>query len=352
MLAEPPVVSAGSRREAGLRRIVLGALAALVAATLSPAPTAARAKPVPCEYEGVERVVAVADVHGAYDRYVEILHAAGVVDDGRHWTAGRTHFVQIGDMVDRGPDSRRVLDFLQDLEPQARRAGGAVHVLLGNHEVMRMLGDLRYVSPGEYHAFTTVNSDEVRQSYLRTLGGEERAKAGAGPPLGFLEMRIAFGRRGRYGSWLRKLDTVIRVNDVLFVHGGLSPEVAQKRCDEINDTVRRELTADLDKTRDAPLKSLAASEDGPLWYRGLTREPDEFQPKLDEILRLQGARAIVVGHTVQPDGHIQVRFGGKVIALDTGMQPEYVKTGRASALEIKDGVFTAVYATGREVLSR
>jgi len=337
-------------RSARFPGIVLGLLVAALLAALLAAPTAAREKLARCEYEGVERVVAVGDVHGAYDRYVEILQTAGVLDDRRHWSGGRTHFVQLGDIVDRGADSRRVLDLLRSVEDPAKRAGGRVHVLLGNHEVMRMLGDLRYVAPGEYQAFVTGDSVHMRGHYLEALSAEERAAVAGETPLGLVEMRQAFGRNGDYGRWLRRLDTVIRINDVVFVHGGLSPEVAQTRCHAINETVRKELTDDIDKTRAAPLKSLVAGENGPLWYRGLSRESDDFLPKLDEILTLQGARAIVVGHTVQQDGRIQKRLGGKVFALDTGMQPAYVANGRASALEIKGGVYTAIYTDRRDVL--
>ena len=333
-------------------RLALGVAAGAVLAASVPSPMAAGQKPLPCEYAGVERVVAVGDVHGAYDRYVEILRVAGVVDDHQHWAAGHAHFVQLGDVLDRGAESRKVIDFLRGLEDGARRAGGAVHFLLGNHEVMRMLGDLRYVAPGEYQAFATSNSEDLRRRYLERLPREERSKLPGELPLGWVEMRMAYGQDGDYGKWLRKLDTVIRVNDVIFVHGGLSPDVALKPCNTINDTVRRELGSDIDKTRAAPLQSLVASADGPLWYRGLAQESDDFLPKLDEILKLQGAKAIVVGHTVESGSRIEKRLGGKVFAIDTGMQPVYVPNGRASALEVKDGVFTAIYTDKREVLSR
>src|SRR6516225_11795598 len=107
----------------------------------------------PCEIDGIERIVAVGDVHGAYDRFVAILRTAGVIDEQLHWAAGKTHLVQLGDVVDRGPDSRKALDLLRRLEAEAPPAGGQVHALLGNHEVARMLGDFRLVTPGEYAAF-------------------------------------------------------------------------------------------------------------------------------------------------------------------------------------------------------
>src|SRR5262249_27087123 len=156
-------------------------------------------------------------------------------------------------------------------------------------------------------------------------------------------MRIAFGRQGEYGEWLRKHDTVVRINGVVFLHGGISPAVAAMPCETINKTVRRELTDDLDKTRAAPLSTLAAREDGPPWYRGLAQSPDSFAADVDDILARQHATAIVVAHTVTPDGRVRMRFGGKVVQIDTGMQPAYVQNGRASALEIHNGIFTAIY---------
>src|SRR3990170_6802605 len=126
-----------------LPRLVLAAVAA-VATGLLTAPTLPVAAAASCEIDRIERIVAVGDVHGAYDQLVDILRTAGLLDARMRWSGRRTHLVQLGDVVDRGPDSRKVLDLLRRIEGDARRAGGAVHVLLGNHEVMRMLGDFRY----------------------------------------------------------------------------------------------------------------------------------------------------------------------------------------------------------------
>ena len=301
-----------------------------------------------CEWEAVEHVVAVGDVHGAYDRYVEILTVAGVIDANGRWAGGSTHFVQLGDVVDRGPDSRKALDFLRRLEREAQSAGGRVHVLLGNHEVARMLGDLRLTALAEYEAFAASGSEALRERFLLTLKPAERDEALKQTPLGQIEMRQAFGRDGEYGKWLRQLPVTIKINGIVFVHGGISPAVAPLGCSAINDQVRRELTSDLDKTRTAPLASLAARVDGPLWYRGLTQEPDAFAPQVTDILSKLGARVIVIGHTVSPTGRIGTRFDGRVVQIDTGMQPAYVPNGRASALEIRRGEATAIYVDRRE----
>jgi len=146
-------------------------------------------------------------------------------------------------------------------------------------------------------------------------------------------------------------DAVAKINGILFLHGGISPAVAPTSCDDINATVQREITTDFDQTQKAPLSSLAARVDGPLFYRGLAEESDAFEPQVDEILAKQGVKAIVIGHTVSPTGRIRPRFGGKVFQLDTAMQPAYVPNGRASALEIKDGQFTAIYVDRKDTLT-
>jgi hypothetical protein len=328
-----------SRRAIGLG--LAGAIAVAV--------STAAAMP-PCEIEGVERIVAVGDVHGAYERFVEVLQTAGILDGRLHWGGGRAHLVQLGDVVDRGPDSRKTLDLIERLQGEARRSGGAVHALLGNHEVMRMLGDLRYVTPGEYDKFTTARSGRVRGDFVAAANLPLRDELLKDTPLGFVEMRVAFGSNGHYGKWLRKLDTVVKINGVLFLHGGISPGIAGMSCDAVNTAVRREITTDIEQTRSAAPESLSAREDGPLWYRGLAEEPDAFASSVDTILARQNARAIVIGHTVTPDARIRARFGGKVVQIDTGMQPAYVKNGRASALEIRNGVFSAIYTDRRDVL--
>lgn len=307
-----------------------------------------------CEWSGVDRVVAIGDVHGAYDRFVEILKTAGIVDDSLRWAAGSTHVVQLGDLVDRGDDSRKALDLVRRLEKEAEKAGGRLHLLLGNHEAARMLGDLRLTAPGEYAAFVTADSESLREKYLKVAkpaSDEERAQLLQQLPLGLIEMRLAFGRDGDYGKWLRDLPAVVKINDLVFVHGGLSPAVAPMGCAAINEQVHRDLTSDFEKTIAAPLASLTARVDGPLWYRGLAQEPDEFAPQVDDILAKMAARAIVIGHTVAITGRITTRFGGRVVQIDTGMQPAYAQGGRASALEIARGEATAIYVDRRDPIA-
>ena len=289
------------------------------------------------------------DVHGAYDRLLEILRVAEVVNAEGRWTGGATHLVQTGDVLDRGPDSLKAMEYLRKLTREAERAGGRVHALLGNHEVMRLLEDYRYVHAGEYDAFKTANSPDLRQRLADQASAADRARILA-MPLGMIEMAQAFKPTENYGGYLRTLNATVRINGIVFVHGGIRPPVSKMTCEAINDGVRREIGRDYDKTRRTPLPTLAAGENGPLWYRGLALEPETFAPEVDAILAAQKARAIVIGHSVAA-GTIGTRFNGKVYTIDTGMQSAYVPEGKASALEIKGGVVTAVYTDRKEILS-
>jgi hypothetical protein len=353
------------------RAAVLAAVVLLAAAFVSaPLPRAAQnAASTPCELQTKERIVAVADVHGAHDKFVAILRAAGLIDSRQRWTGGRAVLVQTGDILDRGADSRKTLDLLRRLEGEAARAGGKVHALLGNHEVMRMIGDLRYVSAQEYSAFRGLESDELRERVYARLVADNaaRAKVANQPfdasafrklffeqtPLGSVEMQIEFGPKGVYGSWLRTQDTMVKINGIVFLHGGVSPAVAAMGCVTVNQTVRSELSGPLGPlTPELVAKLLAPREDGPLWYRGLAQEDETtFAKEVDAILTQLGAHHIVVGHTVTPDGRVKSRFNGRVIQIDTGMlNGDFYPNGRASALEIKDGQFTAIYEDGKDIL--
>lgn len=336
------------------RRLVGLAVTAVLTAAAASRPVLPAAPAPACEFSGVDRVVAIGDIHGAYDRFVAILRTAGLVDARLRWSGGKTHLVQLGDVVDRGPDSRKALDFLQRLAKDAQAAGGRVHALLGNHEVLRMLADFRYVSPGEYAAFATADSESLRNRFLDSRPAANRESLLQQTPLGLIEMVQAFGPDGDYGSRFRDQNAVVRINDVMFMHGGLSPALAAESCSSINDRIRKELstTASIQQTKNAPKDTLSSSADGPLWYRGLAEEPDTFAPDVDKILDAQHARAIVVAHTVRTSGRIEARFSGKVFLIDTGMQPAYVSTGRASALDIRGEVFTAIYEDSQQVLRR
>ncbi len=171
-------------------------------------------------WTGVPRVVALSDPHGAYDAMVRTLTNAGVVDDTLAWSGGNSHLVITGDLLDRGADSRKIMDFVMRLESEAAGSGGMVHLTLGNHEVMNLVGDLRYVSPGEFAAFANEESGTQREEWFRRFREAEALKSVITPsekalreafdknrPRGFYGHRQAFGSEGKYGRWLLQKPT-------------------------------------------------------------------------------------------------------------------------------------------------
>ena len=369
------------------------------------------------------RIVAVGDVHGDRTGLVSILQRTGLIDERHRWIGGESILVQVGDLIDRGPQDRAVLDLVMDLQSQAKKAGGKLVVLLGNHEIMNMMGDLRYVSPESWAEFADKDSEKRRRKLLAKAARHSKRRAkqlqrgdlepGADweagwlseHPLGYAERVAAFSSRGRYGKWLRKLPVAFELGGVVFVHAGISAQLAPLSIDEVNKRVRNEIRAfdtyrkhlsdegvlipeftlqellsavrqelTFQKAQDPRSHGLRRADPasaqaehrqylqllegilrvggwytyhstGPVWFRGYANwSEDEGAEKIDAILESIQAAAIVVGHSPQLGSQgIRSRFGGRVFLIDTGLYNAYYKGGRPSALEIKNGRFTAVY---------
>lgn len=358
-----------------MRRILIAATLVLHAAL------ATAAVDTSYRFSGVDRIVVFADVHGAYDPLVAILRETGVVDASLHWSGGRTHLVGLGDLVDRGPDSRKVLDLVMRLEGEAAAAGGAVHQLLGNHEVMDITGDLRYVSPPEYLAFAGAEDAAGREATWHAILAKDpaasRAEFDTTFPPGYFGHLAAFAPEGRYGSWLMAKPVLIVINDTAFVHAGLPPMVASLGLEATNDTLHAALRSYLEtwnavagrlglarpiglQERPQALVALPApaeaeaigklqdgalfGPDGPTWYRGqaLCHQYAETA-NLDASLAKLGVGRVIEGHTVSPTGRVLRRFDGRVVLLDTGML-EPVYKGRASAMVFENGQWSVAYA--------
>ncbi len=278
-------------------------------------------------WTGVDRVIAVGDIHGDYEQFIKVLESAELIDGDGNWIGGKAHLVQTGDVVDRGPDSRAIMDLLMKLEKQAAAAGGGVHPLIGNHEALDIDGDTRYVSPAEFAAFRT--GDSAGNDRFAYIAAKQSVTAMATPqggptqeepehPPGFAEWRQAFGPNGVYGRWIRSHNTAIKINRTLFVHAGITAKYADWTLDRINGEVRKELN---DSARADG--GIVTDEQGPLWTRDLA-QGDEAQlaPVVDQILKHFDADRIVIGHTYS-DGAITPRFGGKVILIDVGLSRVY-----------------------------
>lgn len=301
-------------------------------------------------FEGVRRIVVVADVHGGYTELVSVLRESAVIDDALHWRGGDTHLVSLGDLLDRGPDSRKVIDLVMRLEGEATAAGGAVHLVLGNHEVMNMIGDLRYVSAADYTAFAGKEDDALREQAWSLLhaGKPEavRADFDASEPAGYYARTAAFSATGKYGAWLLTKPFLIVMNDTAFVHGGLPPLVAADGLDETNRSLHAELDAYLQaapEVRDAQEPDLNTPK-SPTWYRGQALcYPYTEAENLDAALAALGVARVVVGHTPTSTRRVESRFDGKVILLDTGMLRSFYQ-GSPAAFIFENGRWSVAYA--------
>lgn len=303
----------------------LAAIFALIFAIATPASAAAQTRP---EWDGVERIVAIADLEGDYDKFADMLRTSNLIDAQNNWTGGRTHLVQLGDIPDRGPNTRMIMDLLMRLEPQAQRAGGYVHALIGNHEAMNIEGDLRYTDPREFAAFATSRSTRTRNSYyqqvvramrrnppasgLPTFDNAYRMQWNEAHPLGWVEHRQAWSPTGQYGRWVASHDSVIRINDTLFVHGGLGPNFAAAQRDLMNNDVRAGVRGQPTRT----YTDIVHDQQGPLWYRGLSQNAEASEEaNLNAVLTAQGVRRIIVGHT-KVTSTVLPRFNGRVLVAD------------------------------------
>lgn len=204
------------------------------------------------------RTIAIGDIHGAFAEFTSILRTTGLTGPDDRWTGGNSQLIQTGDYMDRGPGTRAVLDLLMALEPQAQRAGGRALSLLGNHEVMNLVGDTRDATPEIYATFADARSEQRRQSawsLYAALAAARTAKKQSMPPVysqtreawlashpaGYVEYREALGPRGKYGSWLRAKDVVALHEGSIFMHAGLAPDTAPQKLDELNARVRGEI---------------------------------------------------------------------------------------------------------------
>jgi hypothetical protein len=268
----------------------------------------------PVSFTGVDSLYVVGDTHGAFEDLVAGLRRAGLIDAQDRWSGGRRHLVFAGDLTDRGPDVIRLLWFVYRLEQEAARDGGRVHLVLGNHEIMVMLGDLRYVHPKE----TTI-ADYYGVSYDRLFDT----------------------RTSILGRWLVSKPGMVRIDGAVIVHGGVAPEYAALTLPGFDATMAEYTAEDLfhrwadttylpamDSATYVQREDFFWSPRSVFWHREYVQS-DTASGQLDQALRYLDARLLVVGHTSVPE--IQARYDGRVIAAHTP------RMGAELLLLVRDG---------------
>ncbi len=250
---------------------------------------------------------------------IAFLERAGVIDEAGHWSWGDGHLVVVGDLVDRGEHVTECLWFLHGLERQAEQAGGRVHIVLGNHEAMVMRGDIRY-------------------THAKYTGGIVRYSGVRYPDL--------FGPDMELGRWLRSKPFVLKLNDIVFVHGGLGPDVVVRDLDlaTINEVGRTSLGLSSVALTFSDLPGFLLGSRGPLWYRGYFMGRDGYPvaspTEIDAVLHHLDASALVVGHT--SIGRVGRFHDGRVFAVDVSLD----ELGTFEGLLWEDGAFSVVTGTG------
>ena len=300
---EPP-----SSPDAGAAR---PALSAVAVAPPSVADTSFR-------FPAAERIVAIGDLHGDVRAARSALALGGAIDAAGKWIGGSLVVVQTGDQLDRGDDEPEILDLFERLRREAQAAGGAVYALNGNHEVMNVRGDFRYVTADGFHDFLAGHPDEAHVRATEGISAEQRGRAEAFLPGGEMAKRLA-----------QQL-VVIQVGDTVFVHGGVLEAHVRYGLGRINREARDWMLG----APSAPAPASLTNESALIWVRDYS-DGIPLAGKCDEAARVLAnlsAKRMVVGHTVQQQG-INSVCAGKVWRIDVGLSRFY--GGKPSVLEIR-----------------
>jgi hypothetical protein len=261
------------------------------------------------------RIVAIGDLHGDLDATRAALRLAGAIDSLDRWIGADLVLVQTGDVLDRGDDEEAIIRLFERLAEEADAAGGAVHALNGNHELMNAYYDYRYVTDGGYADFEDVTVVETVDSLLATLEPEQRARAQALRP------------GGEFAGLLAERNIFLIIGNTLFTHGSVLPEHVDLGLDQMNGEIQAWLR------NEAPQPEWIRGDRSPVWNRLYSDGPDLAAcDTLASVLDRLDVKRLVVGHTVQ-DAGITAYCGGRVWCIDVGMAEHY--GGRPEALEIR-----------------
>lgn len=271
-------------------------------------------QPEPAVYPSQEKLLAISDIEGNFNAFANLLKGNKVINDNYEWTYGTGHLVLVGDFFDRGPQVTEALWLVYKLEEEAERAGGRVHFILGNHETMNLQGDFRYVDPKYFVHASLFN----------------------------LQYANLYAPNSILGEWLRTKNTMVKIGETLFVHGGLSQDFTTRELsiERVNTITRKYLDADPLRVRnDDAAKAIFHPTKGILWYRGYVQMKTDSE-EVAKSLDFYEASNIVVGHT--PVNEICQLYDGRVIAIDV---PHNMGEEHQQALLIE---YNQMYAVGMQ----
>jgi hypothetical protein len=267
------------------------------------------------EYNKVKKMLVLSDIEGNFTALRKLLQANHVIDDSLNWTFEKGHLVLVGDFVDRGTMVMEVLWFIYGLEEKAKAAGGYVHYILGNHEIMNMSNDLRYVQERYMQHAALMN-----KPYMQLFGAD-----------------------AEIGRWLATKNVAERIGDILFMHAGISSYVNNLSIPlkELNDIVRPLYTDTMYDYKDQRLNVLY-SDFGPFWYRGYYTGNKATMAQVDSTLNFYRVDHITTGHTIVAN-EIRSFYDGKLFDTDV-----HHADGHSEALLYDNGKFWRVNAAGEK----
>jgi len=300
-----------------------------------------------CIWEGVEKIIAIGDLHSDYEHFITILKhkEIGLIDDNLHWIGGKTHLVQIGDIMDRGTEredrAKDIFDLIKKLEKEAAAAGGMVHMLIGNHEEMNITGIAL-----QYAEYVTVQQfkDFLPEKYRKEREREFRKRTEDGGDIEAEWKKLMADDEAKilyvenfnllYGRWIaEEHNAVIKINDTVFVHGGIGEKYSAMPLKDINNLYYVEFQKWFRGESFRP--KILWADDSPLWFRDLATWRDPlYTSQVNQILANLGAKRIVIAHTPIIEKNMVNRFGEKVWVIDTGISRIY--RGFLSALIIEN----------------
>ncbi|WP_461588917.1 metallophosphoesterase [Winogradskyella sp.] len=278
----------------------------------------------PSVYNDNKKVLAISDIESGFKTFRDFLMANNVIDKNLNWIFGSGHLVLNGDFVDRGFSTTQVLWFIYKLEQDAKKHGGIVHFILGNHELKNMQGNFDSTSPKYFHISSIL---EKKQTEL-------------------------YDNNSILGKWMSSKNTIELINGTLFTHGGIHPEIVNYdvNLNQINKiTSERYYTPYYPKVEKTEKEFLNSTYTGVSWYRGYYKE-DLSQEDIDLILQKFQANAIAVGHTLQSE--VNRTFNGKVIGIDVKHPKDYHKnfpSGESEGLLVVNKNYYRLLSDGTRV---